>query len=200
MSVGFSSGEDEVDLEGLRRRLQKMKDQNLRQFETAVLPQLIYRLRRIIRPSVVYSMFVIDRIFARIRLIVRIKCLCRKLAKRRTAAIAGTKIQNWFLPRVPTSQACCRIEAAVWPTELDLMFQGIGLRFDAIFLRRATMINTITTNNTPATMRIVVGSMEATPPRNMRKTSGYSLCCILPNSTQRATEKEGERLRAARSR
>jgi len=35
MSVGFSSGEDEVDLEGLRRRLQKMKDQNLRQFETA---------------------------------------------------------------------------------------------------------------------------------------------------------------------
>ena len=35
MSVGLSSGEDEVDLEGLRRRLQKMKDQNLRQFETA---------------------------------------------------------------------------------------------------------------------------------------------------------------------
>ena len=35
MSVGFSSGEDEVELEGLRRRLQKMKDQNLRQFETA---------------------------------------------------------------------------------------------------------------------------------------------------------------------
>jgi hypothetical protein len=35
MSVGFSSGEDQVDLEGLRRRLQKMKDQNLRQFETA---------------------------------------------------------------------------------------------------------------------------------------------------------------------
>ncbi len=35
MSVGFSSGEDEVDLEGLRRRLQKMKDQELRQFETA---------------------------------------------------------------------------------------------------------------------------------------------------------------------
>jgi len=35
MSVGFSSGEGEVDLEGLRRRLQKMKDQELRQFETA---------------------------------------------------------------------------------------------------------------------------------------------------------------------
>lgn len=35
MAVGFSSGEDEVDLEGLRRRLQKMKDQELRQFETA---------------------------------------------------------------------------------------------------------------------------------------------------------------------
>jgi hypothetical protein len=35
MAVGFSSGEDEVDLEGLRRRLQEMKDQELRQFETA---------------------------------------------------------------------------------------------------------------------------------------------------------------------
>ena len=33
MSVGFYSSE--VDLEGLRRRLQKMKDQELRQFETA---------------------------------------------------------------------------------------------------------------------------------------------------------------------
>jgi hypothetical protein len=35
MSDGFSSGENEVDLEGLRRRLRKMKDQELRQFETA---------------------------------------------------------------------------------------------------------------------------------------------------------------------
>ena len=35
MSVGFSSSEDEVDLEGLRRRLQKMKDQELLRFGQA---------------------------------------------------------------------------------------------------------------------------------------------------------------------
>jgi hypothetical protein len=35
MSVGFSGNENEVDLEGLRRRLRKMRDQELRQFETA---------------------------------------------------------------------------------------------------------------------------------------------------------------------
>ncbi len=45
--------------------------------------------------------------------------------------------------------------------EMLLVPHGMGLRFEAIFLRRATMINTITTNRTPATMRIVVGSMKA---------------------------------------
>jgi hypothetical protein len=35
------------------------------------------------------------------------------------------------------------------------------LRFEAIFLRRITMMHTITTNKTPATIRTVFGSIEA---------------------------------------
>src|SRR5690348_12717237 len=38
---------------------------------------------------------------------------------------------------------------------------GPGLRLEAILLRRATMIIMITTNRTPAMIRIVVGSIEA---------------------------------------
>ncbi len=52
--------------------------------------------------------------------------------------------------------------------EIVAVFHGTGLRFEAIFLRRATMINMITTNRTPAMMRIVVGSIEALSLKYMR--------------------------------
>src|SRR6267154_304601 len=58
---------------------------------------------------------------------------------------------------------------------------GPGLRLEAIFLRRATMIITITTNRTPAMMRIVVGSIEALSLRYMRHRFRYGLCLVLPN-------------------
>ncbi len=45
--------------------------------------------------------------------------------------------------------------------EILPVFHGSGLRFEAIFLRRITMIITITTNRAPAMMRIVVGFIEA---------------------------------------
>jgi hypothetical protein len=45
--------------------------------------------------------------------------------------------------------------------EILPVFHGSGLRFAAILLRRATMKITITTNRTPAMMRIVVGFIEA---------------------------------------
>jgi hypothetical protein len=48
-------------------------------------------------------------------------------------------------------------------------------------LRRATMIITITTNRTPAMMRIVVGSIEALSLRYMRHRFRYGLCRVLPN-------------------
>lgn len=45
--------------------------------------------------------------------------------------------------------------------EIQPVFHGPGLRFEAILLRRATMIITITTNRIPEMMRIVVGFIEA---------------------------------------
>lgn len=74
-----------------------------------------------------------------------------------------------------------------------LVFQGPGFRLEAIFLRRATMRITITTNTIPAIMRIVVGSIEALSLRFMRQRFRYSLRRILPNSAlllnQRVTQK-----------
>ena len=45
---------------------------------------------------------------------------------------------------------------------------GIGLRLAAILLRRITMIETITTNMTPAMIRTVIGSMESLSLKNLR--------------------------------
>jgi len=58
---------------------------------------------------------------------------------------------------------------------------GPGLRLEAILLRRATMIIMITTNRTPAMMRIVVGSIEALSLKYMRHGFRYGLCRILQN-------------------
>jgi len=86
--------------------------------------------------------------------------------------------------------------------EIAAVSHGPGLRLEAIFLRRTTMIITITTNRTPAMMRIVVGSIEHSPYMYAAPVSVQLLPHVTELGTgrrpEKATQKYVENWQAAR--
>src|SRR6266478_6006871 len=121
-------------------------------------------------------------------------------------SLAPLAIRKQFRrPHMHGSVTCFTKSRLVFDSRIEFLPvpHGPGLRLEAIFLRRATMIITITTNRTPAMMRIVVGSIEALSLKYMRHEFRYGLCRILPNwelplKTERATQKYFENRQAAR--